>query len=96
MLNNLKAGYKIILDEDPEESGMYAVNDWKICKLKSFPFKLMSEHSNLETEQIMSQHFGKMTGYQLCHQDWATAQTGISGILFFILCRLGRSSIIET
>jgi hypothetical protein len=36
MLN--KAGYRIILDEDPEESGVYAVDGGKICKSKSFPF----------------------------------------------------------
>jgi hypothetical protein len=35
MLN--KAGYRIILDEDPEEYGMFAVNEGKICKSKSFP-----------------------------------------------------------
>jgi hypothetical protein len=40
-----RAGYRIILDEDPEESGVYAVNDGKICKSKSFAF--MSEHSSL-------------------------------------------------
>jgi hypothetical protein len=27
-----KAGYRIILDEDPEESGIFAVNDGKICR----------------------------------------------------------------
>jgi hypothetical protein len=43
MLN--KAGYRIILDDDPEESGVYADNDRKICKSKSCPF--MSEHKNL-------------------------------------------------
>jgi hypothetical protein len=38
MLN--KAGYRIIFDEDPEESGVHAVqvNDGKKCKSKSFPF----------------------------------------------------------
>jgi hypothetical protein len=40
-----RAGYRIILDEDPEESGVYAVNDGKICKSKSSAF--MSEHSSL-------------------------------------------------
>ncbi len=41
-----KAGYGIILDEDPEESGIFAVQpDGKVCKSKSFPF--MSEHSSL-------------------------------------------------
>ena len=34
-----KAGYRIILDEDPEESGIFVVvNEGKICKSKSFPF----------------------------------------------------------
>ncbi len=39
-----RAEYRIILDEDPEEAGVYAVNDGnvgKICKSKSFVF--MSE-----------------------------------------------------
>jgi hypothetical protein len=48
-----RAGYRIILDEDPEEAGVYAVNDGKICKSKSFAF--MSEHSSLyylKTEQL--------------------------------------------
>jgi hypothetical protein len=44
-----RAGYRIVLDEDPEEAGVpvYAVNDGKtrICKSKSFAF--MSEHSSL-------------------------------------------------
>ncbi len=35
ILNN--AVHRIILDGDPEESGVYAVNDGKICKSKSFP-----------------------------------------------------------
>jgi hypothetical protein len=29
-----KAGYRIILDEDPEEYGVYAVNGGEICKSK--------------------------------------------------------------
>ena len=37
MLN--KARYRIIFDEDPEESGIFVVvNEGKICKSKSFPF----------------------------------------------------------
>jgi hypothetical protein len=42
-----KAGYRIILDEDPEVAGVtvFAVNDGKICQHRSFPF--MSEHSSL-------------------------------------------------
>jgi hypothetical protein len=60
MLN--KAGYRIILDKDPEETGVYAVNDGKICKSKSFPF--MSEHKNLhylKTEPLTLRQFGKMS-----------------------------------
>ena len=33
-----KAGYRIVMDEDAEESGVYAVEDGKVCKSKSFPF----------------------------------------------------------
>jgi hypothetical protein len=59
-----KAGYRVIYDEDPEESGVYAVLDGKICKSRSFPF--LSEHSNLfhlKTEPLTVQQFGKMSGY---------------------------------
>ena len=48
---------------------MYAVNDGKICKSKSFPF--MSEHSNLfylKTEPLTAHQFGKMSGYELWHR----------------------------
>ena len=65
-----KAGYRIIYDKDPEESGVFAVNDdGKICKSKSFPF--MSEHSNLyylKTESLTAHQFGKMSGYELWHR----------------------------
>ena len=68
-----KAGYRIILDEDPEESGIFAVQtDGKICKSKSFPF--MSEHSSLfylKTEKLTTQEFGKMSGYELWHRRLA-------------------------
>ena len=66
-----KAGYRIILDEDPEESGVFAVNKGKICKSTSFPFISDSDHSNifyLKTEPMMLQQFGKMTGYELWHR----------------------------
>ncbi len=33
-----KAGYRIILDEDPEESGIFAVNDGKRCKINQNHF----------------------------------------------------------
>jgi hypothetical protein len=64
-----RAGYRIIFDEDPEEAGVYVVNDGKICKSKSFAF--MSEHSSLyyfKTEQLTSSQFGKMSGYELWHR----------------------------
>ncbi len=38
-----QAGYRVIHDEDEEESGVFAVINKKIDKAKSFPF--MSEHS---------------------------------------------------
>ena len=66
MLN--KAGYGIILHEDPQESGIFAVNEGKICKSKSFP--LMSSLTNLyyiKTEPICLREFGKMPGYELWH-----------------------------
>jgi hypothetical protein len=64
-----KAGYRIILDEDPKESEIYAVNDGKLCKSKSFPF--MSEHENLyylKTEPLTLRQFGKMSGYEVWHR----------------------------
>jgi hypothetical protein len=67
MLN--KAGYRIILDEDPEESRIFAVNDGKICKPKSFPF--MDSLTNLyyiKSEPICLRQFGKMSGYELWHR----------------------------
>jgi hypothetical protein len=64
-----RAGYWIVLDEDPEEAGVYAVNDGKICSSKSFA--LMSEYSSLyylKTEQLTSSQFGKTSGYELWHR----------------------------
>ncbi len=67
-----KAGYRIILDEDPEESGVFAVNNGKLCRSRLFPFIgftiVDSEHSNLfylQTEPMTLQQFGKMSGYEL-------------------------------
>ncbi len=40
-----QAGYRVIHNEDEEESGAFAAINKKIDKAKSFPF--MSEHSNL-------------------------------------------------
>ena len=67
MLN--KAGYRIILDEDPEESGIFAVNEGKICKSKSFSF--MGSLTNLyyiKTEPLCLREFGKISGYELWHR----------------------------
>jgi hypothetical protein len=68
-----KAGYRIILDEDPEESGVFAVQpDGKVCKSKSFPF--MSEHSSLfylKTERFTTQDFEKISGFELWHRRLA-------------------------
>jgi hypothetical protein len=40
-----QSGYRVIHDEDEEESGVFAVINKEIDKAKSFPF--MSKHSNL-------------------------------------------------
>ena len=40
-----KTGYQVIHDEDEKESGVFAVNDKKTDKFKSFSF--MSKHSYL-------------------------------------------------
>jgi hypothetical protein len=40
-----RGGCRIVLDEDPEEAGVCAVNEGKVCKSKSFGF--MSEHSSM-------------------------------------------------
>jgi hypothetical protein len=40
-----KAGYRIVLDEDPEESRVFAVHNGKISKPQSFAFIL--EHTSL-------------------------------------------------
>ncbi len=57
------------MDEDSEESVVYAVEDGKVCKAKSFQF--MNEHLGLcylKTEQLSLQKFGRMSGYELWHQ----------------------------
>jgi hypothetical protein len=62
-------GYRVIHDEDEEESGAFAVINKKIDKAKSFPF--MSEHSNLfslKLEQMCATQFEKQSGYELWHQ----------------------------
>ena len=65
-----KAGYRVIYDQDPEESGVYAVLDGKICKSRSFSFMSDLEHSSLfylKTEPLTMHQFGKMLGYELWH-----------------------------
>ena len=58
MLN--KAGYIIFLDEDPEESGIFAVrvDEGKICKSKSFPFiDSLTNLYYIKTEPICLRQF---------------------------------------
>ena len=60
-----QSGYRVIHDEDEEESGVFAVIN-KMDKAKSFPF--MSEHSNLfslKLEQMSATQFEKQSGYEL-------------------------------
>ena len=67
MLN--KAGYRIILDEDPEESGIFAANEGKICKSKSFPcMDSLNNLYDIKTEPICFREFGKLSGYELWHR----------------------------
>ncbi len=64
-----QAGYRVIRDEDEEESAVFAVINKKIDKAKSFPF--MSEHSNLfslKLEQMSATQFEKQSGYELWHR----------------------------
>ena len=64
-----QAGYRVIHDEDEEESGVFAVINKKIDEAKSFPF--MSEHSNLfslKLEQMSATQFEKQSGYELLHR----------------------------
>jgi hypothetical protein len=64
-----QAGYRVIHDEDGEESGVFAVINKKIDKAKSFPF--MSEHSNLfslKLEQMSATQSEKQSGYELWHR----------------------------
>jgi hypothetical protein len=64
-----QAGYRVIHDEDEEESGVFAVINKKIDKAKSFPF--MSEHSNffsLKLEQMSATQFEKQSEYELWHR----------------------------
>ena len=84
MLN--KAGYRIILDEDPEESGIFLVNEGKICKSKSFPFiHSLTNLYYIKTEPICLRQFGKMSGYELWHRRLGIVQIKVSEKLLFIL-----------
>jgi hypothetical protein len=61
-------GFRVIHDEDEEESGVFAVINKKIDKSRSFPF--MSEHSKfppLKLEQMSATQFEKQSGYELWH-----------------------------
>jgi hypothetical protein len=66
-----QSGYRVIHDEDEEESGVFAVINKKIDKAKSVPF--MSEHSiffSLKLEQMSATQFEKQSGlgYELWHR----------------------------
>ena len=64
-----KCSTRIILGEDSEESGIFAVNEGKICKSKSSPF--MGSLTNLyyiKTEPLCLREFGKLSGYELWHR----------------------------
>jgi hypothetical protein len=63
-----QSGYRVIHDDDEEESGIFAVINEKIDKAKSFPF--MSEHSIFffKFEQMSATQFEKQSGYELWHQ----------------------------
>ena len=64
-----KAGYRIILDEDPEESGIFAVNGGKICKSKSFSFMdILTNLYYIKTKPLCLREFGKISGYELWHR----------------------------
>ena len=45
-----QSGYRVIHDEDEEESGVFAVINKKINKSRSFPF--MSEHSKFSLSNL--------------------------------------------
>ncbi len=74
-------------DEDPEESGVYAANEGKVCKSKSFSF--MSWHTNLcyfKTEPLTLRQFGKMWGYELWHRRLGQISEILSCILDWKIC----------
>jgi hypothetical protein len=80
MLN--KAEYRIILDEDPEESGIFAVNERKICKSKSFPFICsLTNLYYIKTEPICFRQFGMTYGTE----DSAIVKNEISEKLLLTL-----------
>ena len=66
-----KCSTRIILGEDPEESGIFAVDDGTKCNSKLFPF--MGSPTNfyyikLETEPLWFWEFGKTSWYELWHR----------------------------
>jgi hypothetical protein len=88
-----KAGYRVIHDEDGDESGIYAVINKKIDHSKSFAF--MSEHLNhfyLKIEQTNAQQFEKQTGYNLWYRRMG--QSTNHAIRESIKCTTGMESLI--
>ncbi len=63
-----RARYRIILSEDPDEAGVYTLNDGKACKYRSFAFVGILKSVLFKTEQMTSSQFGKMSVYELCHR----------------------------
>ena len=81
-----KAGYRIILDEDPEESEIFAVNDGKICKSKSFP--IMDSLTNfyyIKIEPLVCGNSGRYPDMNYGTEDSAIVQIEISKKLFLTL-----------
>ncbi len=80
-----KAGYRIVMDGDSEEQGVYAVEDDKVCKSKSFPF--LSEHLGLFYQNLNNCLHNSLEGCRVMSygtEDWGIARTGISETRFTI------------
>jgi hypothetical protein len=58
-----KAGYRIILDKDPEELGVFAVKYGKTCKSRSFLFMSDSKHSIFS---FLKQNQGRYSNLARC------------------------------
>jgi hypothetical protein len=62
-------GYRVIHDEDEEESGVFAVINKKIDKAKSFPFmRKQPNFFSLKLEQMSATQFEKQSRYELWHR----------------------------